>query len=323
MPKPLSDDLRWRVVWLRLLRGKTIGEIAESLFISSKSVQRYLRRYQVSSDVRPWLQRHGPERQLCQFEDLVLLEGVLRRPSVFLKELRRDVYCKTGRDVSCSTICRALARFGFTRKKIHRLHSRQSSEERFHFKSMIMQAPIYNRAMFIFIDETGFDIRKERRRYGYSPSGMPALERTELFRGSRINAIAAMSSLGILDVSLYEHNVNGGTFLEYLRKYLLPHVRPFNGVNPHSIVVMDNASIHHIQEVAELLHGVGVLLKFLPPYSPDYNPIEEVFSKVKYYFRANHESDSGTSPRELVLSSFMTVTAEDCNSYIDHSGYIG
>eukprot|EP00118_Oscarella_pearsei_P019068 m.199810 g.199810 ORF g.199810 m.199810 type:complete len:160 (+) comp39576_c0_seq7:174-653(+) len=143
--------------------------------------------------------------------------------------------------------------------------------------------------MFVFVDETGFDIRKDRRRYGYSLRGTPAVEETELVRGRRLNAIAAITVNGILDVGLYEHNVNGDTFVDYLRRYMLPHLMPFNGINHNSIVVMDNVSFHHISAVRELLTGVGVMIKFLPPYSPDFNPIEEYFSAVKYYFRANNE----------------------------------
>ena len=55
----------------------------------------------------------------------------------------------------------------------------------------------------------------------------------------------------------------------------------FNGVNPHSIVILDNASIHHVQGIVEMINEVGALVLFLPPYSPDFNPIEEVFSKLK------------------------------------------
>ena len=55
----------------------------------------------------------------------------------------------------------------------------------------------------------------------------------------------------------------------------------FNGVNPHSIVILDNASIHHVQGIVEMINEVGALVLFLPPYSPDFNPIEEAFSKLK------------------------------------------
>ena len=65
-----------------------------------------------------------------------------------------------------------------------------------------------------------------------------------------------------------------------MQKQLLP-LLPFDGVNPHSVVIMDNCSVHHIQETVSMIEEVGAIVQFLPPYSPDLNPIEEAFSKVK------------------------------------------
>ena len=63
---------------------------------------------------------------------------------------------------------------------------------------------------------------------------------------------------------------------------LIPVLNPFNGSNPLSVVIMDNASIHHVDEVTDLIeHTAQAKLIFLPPYSPDLMPLEEVFSKVK------------------------------------------
>lgn len=56
---------------------------------------------------------------------------------------------------------------------------------------------------------------------------------------------------------------------------------PFNGVNPHSVVIMDNCAIHNVDGIVKSIHDVGALVHFLPPYSPDFQPIEETFSKVK------------------------------------------
>ena len=58
---------------------------------------------------------------------------------------------------------------------------------------------------------------------------------------------------------------------------LIPNMMPFNGTNPHSVIIMDNCSVHHVSEVKSLLHQAGILAFFLPPYSPDLNPIEEAF----------------------------------------------
>ena len=90
-----------------------------------------------------------------------------------------------------------------------------------------------------------------------------------------------------------------------------------------TVVVFDNASIHHLETVVDLITASGALVRFLPPYSPDLNPIEEAFSKVKAYLRENQVAFQCTkSPRLVVASAFQSVTTENCISYIKHAGYM-
>ena len=90
------------------------------------------------------------------------------------------------------------------------------------------------------------------------------------------------------------------------------------------MVIIDNASIHHVEEVSDLIEGkAGARLCYLPPYSPDLNPVEGVFSQVKSMMRESRELFEVTSsPRAFLAMLFATVTTEDCNGHIAHSGYI-
>ena len=90
----------------------------------------------------------------------------------------------------------------------------------------------------------------------------------------------------------------------------------------HSIAVMDNCSIHHVQEVKKLFDDAGILVFFLPPYSPDYNPIEEAFSAVKYYLKEHDEIlQSVADPLPIVSSAFHSITPLKYKQWIVHSGY--
>ena len=86
---------------------------------------------------------------------------------------------------------------------------------------------------------------------------------------------------GLLDVRLVKRTTDGDTFYSFVEKSLLPHLLPFDGSNPHSVVIMHNCFIHHIGEVVKMIEEVGAIVHFLPPYSPDFMPIELAFSKVK------------------------------------------
>ena len=83
---------------------------------------------------------------------------------------------------------------------------------------------------------------------------------------------------------------------------------------------MDNASIHHVDDAVDAIENTAqAKVIFLPPYSPDLMPLEEVFSKVKSILKANNKVF--TMPTALLTMAFGMVTSEDCNGYIHHSGY--
>ena len=82
---------------------------------------------------------------------------------------------------------------------------------------------------------------------------------------------------------------------------------------------MDNCSIHHVAPVVEMVHQLGTLINFLPPYSPDYNPIEEAFSKVKSQLRAM-DIDTFQDPEYHAMAAFATITVENCRQWIRNAG---
>ncbi len=148
------------------------------------------------------------------------------------------------------------------------------------------------------------------------------MSRRLLARGQRINAIACLSSSGILAVESVLGTINGETFFDFLRGTLIPQMMPFNGSNPLSILVMDNCSIHHTREVKDLLDKAGVLTLYLPPYSPDLNPIEEAFSYVKAYLRKHDDIIQAGIPLASILkSAFESISPRQCNAWITDSGY--
>ena len=139
----------------------------------------------------------------------------------------------------------------------------------------MLDMSIYDPEMLLFVDETGSDRRNALRKYGYSLIGQPAISHSLLVRGKRFSAIGILSPTdGILDAHITPSTVNSEVFEDFIDQCLVHHVMPFDGYNPHSVVILDNASIHHMDEVLQALESIGVLVYFLPPYSPDLNPIE-------------------------------------------------
>ena len=196
----------------------------------------------------------------------------------------------------------------------------RSEEKRNQFRDKISTIPA---EMFVFVDETGSQQRDVNRQHAYGIRGItPVGLKFPAKSGKRISAIAAMSTMGVEDFYLVEGSVNGDIFLEYVQNSLKPILKPFNGVNARSIVVIDNAAIHHIDAVCQLILSTGALLWFLPPYSPDLNPIEELFSKVKASLQNNSIAFQVTDSAHVISAAFASVSPENCCSYIKHAGYL-
>ena len=113
-------------------------------------------------------------------------------------------------------------------------------------------------------------------------------------------------------LQLEVYTTNGDSFYEFILKHLIPQLQPFNGINPNSVVIMDNCTIHHVPRITEVIEEAGSLLHFLPPYSPDLNPIELAFSKVKNSIRDLERSMVACDIETLMYAGFSSVTEQDC-----------
>ena len=217
----------------------------------------------------------------------------------------------TGTSVSISTICNFLHKNGFSRRKLSRIALQRSDELRAQF---IQDISIYNPEMLVFIDETGSNSRDARRKFGYSLRGKPAKAVSLYGRGKHLSAISAISVEGSFGCHITEGRVDAEVFQQFLDQYLIPKLMPFNGTNPHSVVILDNAAIHHIESVVASLEGLGVLpvVHFLPPYSPDKNAIEECFAKVKSVMKENEVLLDAGELETLILMGFASITQDDC-----------
>ena len=156
---------------------------------------------------------------------------------------------------------------------------------------------------------------------------MPLADHRILARGVRYSAIPIMSLEGIHDVFITQGTVNGEKFVQFITEYLLPILMPFNYINPRSVVIMDNASIHHVDDVTDLIERqCGAKLCFLLPYSPDLMHAEGVFSQVKSIMKENQLFQElfqvCTAPRALITMAFGMVSVENCYGHISRCGYV-
>ena len=173
----------------------------------------------------------------------------------------------------------------------------------------------------IFIDKTGCDCRNTIRRHGYGVRGKPVQCQKLVVRGERISVIVALTVNGILELQIVRGSVNDDIFMDFIQRVLLPNLMPFIDTNSNSVVMLDKCSVNRMKGVLDTIQGMGTIVQFLPPYSPDLTPIELLSSKVKGLIQAMEiEMNSLNDIHTIVLAAFSCITSDDCKSWISSIG---
>ena len=165
----------------------------------------------------------------------------------------------------------------------------------------------------VFVDEMGTNTSLHPL-YAWSPRGERARCSVPRNRGPNTTLLASMTAEGMGPCLAVEGATSRIVFEAYVQKVLVPSLRR------GQVVVMDNLSAHKGERIRELIKSMGCELLYLPPYSPDFNPIEEAFSKVKDLLRkAQARSRKGLV--EAIGKALDTVTARDARGFLEHCGY--
>lgn len=158
-----------------------------------------------------------------------------------------------------------------TRKKLTKRARECVPAERVEFAARLR--PFYSGpSQLVFVDETTKDGRSSLRTHAWSRRNEPAVVPLPFSRDKRVSVLAATSSEGFITWDSVDGTFTRKKFHDVFRNRVLPFLNPWP--LPRSIVILDNAKIHMYKEFQSMIHSIGALLFFLPPYSPDLNPIE-------------------------------------------------
>jgi transposase len=165
----------------------------------------------------------------------------------------------------------------------------------------------------VFIDETWVTTSMARLR-GWGPRGTRLVEKAPQGRWTTLTFLAALRHDRIEAPCVWDGPINGESFLAYVQHVLVPTLRSGD------IVVMDNLGSHKGRAVRVAIRAAGAKLFFLPPYSPDLNPIEQVFAKLKHLLREAGERTVEAAWRRVgaLLDRF---TPHECANYLRNAGY--
>ena len=271
---PYSKDLRERVAAAVDHGEGSQREIAQTFRVSLTFVFRLLRRRREVGTLEP--KPHGgcPPPALAP-DELQRLAGPIREePDATLEQLRQ----RGGFSCSLTTLWRALRRLGLTRKK-KTLHADERGRPEVQKKRRPFRREVkrIEPERLVFVDETGVTTAMTPA-YAWAPRGERA-EASAPRSWESVTVIAALGMDGVRAPLMFPGSTNAATFESYIEQVLVPEL------HEGDVVVFDNLSAHLGPAVAEAIEGVGARVLPLPPYSPDYTPIEEMFSKVKEVLR--------------------------------------
>ncbi len=172
----------------------------------------------------------------------------------------------------------------------------------------------FDAGRLVFIDESGFSISMMRLR-SRAPKGKRAYGKVPRNRGKNQTLIASMTlGGGMGEAACIKGATDAVVFETYVEKFLAP------SLNEGQVVVLDGLGAHRTRKVRDLIEGRGCDLLFLPPYSPDLNPIEEAFSKIKNIVRK-----AGARTREAlteaIAEAMKAITSHDVAGWFTHCGY--
>lgn len=166
---------------------------------------------------------------------------------------------------------------------------------------------------YIFIDEMGSNLGLTRL-YGRGAPGTRVRDEVPGNRGGNLSTIGAIGLDGIRTGMSVPGAIDGETMLFFVEELLVPTLKR------GEIVLMDNAAIHQLDEIEDALEAAGVGLLFLPAYSPDLNPIEHLWSKVKARLRTL-KARTGPALLDALVTAFATITPQDLHGWFRHCGY--
>lgn len=165
----------------------------------------------------------------------------------------------------------------------------------------------------VFIDETGTSTNMARLR-GRCPRGQRLIGKVPHGHWKITTFVAALRNDAITAPFVIDEPMNGDIFAVYLERCLVPSLRP------NDIVVMDNLPVHRSDNVRRIIEAAGATLVYLPPYSPDLNPIEMAFAKLKAYLRKAAER-SMPALWDRIGSILNLFSPDECANYFAHAGY--
>lgn len=312
--KPYSLDFRQKIVQIYEEEKLSMRKVAARFGVAKSFVQKILKQSKETGDLAPKPQGGNTAPKLGSQEIVILIELLENNNDATLQELGDWLEEKTGIKVSTSTLDRVIKKLNYTFKKktvyAEEKYKEEVQKKRVEFWEKIRDIPDED---LIFIDESGVDLALIKTQ-ARAIKGQRARGPKPQKRGKRVSLLSALSLEKVVASTNIYGTTNQITFEAFIVTKLVPNLWENAGV------VMDNASIHKSQMVEEAIQEVGAKLIYLSPYSPEFSPIENFWSKVKEILK----KFQARTYEDLVIGiteAMRQVTQQDIRNWFAHCCY--
>lgn len=304
---PYSMDLRERIA-AAVDQGGSQRGVAKRFSVSVSFVTRLIERRRDAGTLAPKAHGGGPRPALGMPERVRLADLIAEHPDATLKQLKE----RGGFACTLTTLWRTLRRFGLTRKR-KTLHAdeRDAPRTRAKRRRYRSKARKIDAKRLQFLDETGIDTAMTPT-HAWAPRGERAVGSVPGTWGST-TVIAVLGLDGVKAPLVFPGAVDATAFQCYVDQVLTPKL------HPGDVVVFDNLKPHLAAAVTASIRNAGATVLRLPPYSSDYNPIEELWSKLKGRLR-RIAARTTRSLYDAVGEVLESVTPQDVVGWFKHSG---
>ncbi|KAF7684872.1 hypothetical protein CDIK_4379 [Cucumispora dikerogammari] len=281
MPKNILNEHILRLIRTKIELGRTLKQISAELGFKYDLILRTVKKI---IDGKTDLEICNFSKRKSRRETTVLyskLASIVDTDNLLNQTGMKFLLEKDNIIRSQPTISRSLKRMNISRKILSRVPSNKNSPRVLELRySYARECELFSSENFVYLDETGFNLHTTTN-YGYSLVNTKAFVNVVLNRGQNISLLAAISSREIVGFDIQQGAFNGDLLKVFIEQKLAPYFR----INRTSVLVMDNCRFHHRADVINLLNEKRITYKFLPPYSPMLNPIEEFFAKIKANYK--------------------------------------
>ena len=313
MPRAYSTDLRERALAAYEAGEGRQSEIARVYRIGERTLSGWLKIAREEGRRHPEPRRGG--RAPLGGEREALAGLVAERNDATLAEYADLLAERTGVRRSASALCRALKALGLVRKKRPSRPEQDREDVAEARRAWRAELAGIDPARLVFIDETGIDTRMTRP-YARAAGGQRAVGKVPRGRWERLTVIGALALDGLVASRGVAAATGTAVFLAFTEEVLIPALRE----RPDALVVMDNLGAHKAEAVRGALDRAGLAHRYLPSYSPDLNPIERAWSKLKTRLRAVG-ARSKEALEQALGPALATITAQDAQGWFRLAGY--